>query len=112
MAALAFRKEGADYVSDAFTGGQVVQLTFAKEGTQVLYTETRIDADLEWKSVDSHVVEKNMVVDISVSGEGQEFRLVCREAPASADITPHQNPDTPPIATESEVRNIVRNYNP
>jgi hypothetical protein len=112
MAALNFHKEGADHVSDSFTGGHVVQLTFAKEGTQVLYTETRINADLEWKPVDSHVTEKNMVVNIPAAGETQEFRLKCHEAPTGAEITPRSNPDEPAIATEEEVRNIVRNYNP
>ena len=42
MAKLSFNYDGQSYVSDVFSGGKVVQLTFPIERTKVLYLETRL----------------------------------------------------------------------
>jgi hypothetical protein len=88
MATLAFTLDGQNYVSDVFSGGNVVQLSFPTEGTQVLFVETRLGATLPWKTIDSRIVERDLVVNIPSAGEGQEFRLACIAQPTAAEIVP------------------------
>lgn len=88
MATLAFTLDGQSFVSDVFEGGKVVQLAFEKEGTQVLYVETRLGATLPWKVIGSRIIERDLVVNIPAAGEGQEFRLNCIADPTAAEIIP------------------------
>ena len=88
MATLNFSYDGQSYVSDVFSGGKVVQLAFSKEGTQVLFVETRLGATLPWKSIGSRVTELFLVINIPAAGEGQEFRLNCIAEPTSAEMIP------------------------
>ena len=88
MATLNFSYDGQSYVSDVFEGGKVVQLAFQKEGTQVLFVETRLGATLPWKSIDSRVTELFLVINIPAAGEGQEFRLNCIAEPTAAEMIP------------------------
>ena len=88
MATLAFTLDGQSYASDVFSGGNVVQLAFPTDGTQVLFVETRLGATLPWKTIDSRVIERDLVVNIPFSGEGQEFRLNCIAEPSAAEIIP------------------------
>jgi hypothetical protein len=86
MATLSFHKDGQNFVSDTFQGGKVVQLSFSKRGLQVLFIESRLGITLPWKSIDSKIVEHNMIVNIPSAGEGQDFRLRCVAEPNSAEI--------------------------
>jgi hypothetical protein len=88
MATLAFTLDGQSYVSDVFSGGKVVQLAFPTDGTQVLFVETRLGVTLPWKTIDSRIIERDLVVNIPFSGEGQEFRLNCIAEPSAAEIIP------------------------
>ena len=91
MAKLAFNYDGQSYVSDVFSGGKVVQLTFPIERTKVLYVETRLGSGLPWNVADSLILEKQMVVNVPVGGSGQEFRMSCIAEPASAEIVADQS---------------------
>ena len=91
MAKLAFNYDGQSYVSDVFSGGKVVQLTFPMERTKVLYVETRLGSGLPWNVADSFILEKQMVVNVPVGGSGQEFRMSCIAQPASAEIVADQS---------------------
>ena len=86
MANLNFSFDGQTYVSDVFSGGKVVQLAFPIERTRVLYLETRLASGLPWKVVDSRILEKQLVINVSAGGDGQEFRLNCMTEPTSAEI--------------------------
>ena len=77
MTNLNFNKEGQSYVSDAFSGGKAIQISFPEEGTQVLFTESRLGSTLPWKKTGSRVIERTMILNIPEAGEGQEFRLNC-----------------------------------
>ena len=90
MAKLSFNYDGQSYVSDVFSGGKVVQLTFPIERTKVLYLETRLGSGLPWKVEDSRIIEKQLIVNIPSAGEGQEFRMNCLVEPASAEIVTAQ----------------------
>lgn len=90
MAKLSFNYDGQSYISDVFSGGKVVQLSFHVERTHVLYIETRLGSGLPWKTVDSRILEKQLVVNIPAGGEGQEFRLHCITKPTSAEIVTAQ----------------------
>ena len=91
MEKLAFNYDGQSYVSDVFSGGKVVQLTFPIERTKVLYVETRLGSGLPWNVADSLILEKQMVVNVPVGGSGQEFRMSCIAEPASAEIVADQS---------------------
>ena len=91
MEKLAFNYDGQSYVSDVFSGGKVVQLTFTIERTKVLYVETRLGSGLPWNVADSLILEKQMVVNVPVGGSGQEFRMSCIAEPASAEIVADQS---------------------
>ena len=91
MAKLSFNYDGQSYVSDVFSGGKVVQLTFPIERTKVLYVETRLGSGLPWNVADSLILEKQMVVNVPVGGSGQEFRMSCIAEPASAEIVADQS---------------------
>lgn len=91
MAKLSFNYDGQSYVSDVFSGGKVVQLTFPIERTKVLYLETRLGVGLPWNVADSRILEKQMVVNVPVGGSGQEYRMSCMAEPASADIVTDQS---------------------
>ena len=86
MANLAFNYDGEKYVSDVFSGGKVVQLSFEKAGTQVILIESRLATGLAWKTVDSRIVERTMIINIPYAGEGQEFRITCLLQPSTAEI--------------------------
>ncbi len=86
MAKLSFNYDGQSYVSDVFSGGKVVQLSFPIERTKVLYLETRLAAGLPWNVADSRILEKHMVVNVPAGGSGQEYRMNCIAEPASAEI--------------------------
>ena len=88
MATLSFHKEGQDYVSDSFEGGKVIQLSFPPDGIRVLFIESRLGATLPWKSIDSKMVERDMIVNVPAAGDGQEFRMRCVAEPSSAEIVP------------------------
>lgn len=88
MANLSFNFDGQSYVSDVFEGGKVIQLAFPVERTRVLYVETRLGSTLPWKVIDSRILEKQLVVNIPFTGEGQEFRLNCIAEPTAAEIIP------------------------
>ena len=88
MATLSFHKEGQNYVSDSFEGGKVIQLSFPPEGIRVLFIESRLGATLPWKSIDSKMVERDMIVNVPAAGDGQEFRMRCVAEPSSAEIVP------------------------
>lgn len=91
MAKLSFNYDGQSYVSDVFSGGKVVQLTFPIERTKVLYLETRLGVGLPWNVADSRILEKQMVVNVPVGGTGQEYRMNCIAEPASAEIVTDQS---------------------
>lgn len=91
MAKLSFNYDGQSYVSDVFSGGKVVQLTFPIERTKVLYLETRLGVGLPWNVADSRILEKQMVVNVPVGGTGQEYRMNCIAEPASAEIVADQS---------------------
>ena len=91
MAKLSFNYDGQSYVSDVFSGGKVVQLTFPIERTKVLYLETRLSSGLPWNVADSRILEKQMVVNVPAGGSGQEYRMSCMAEPASADIVTDQS---------------------
>lgn len=91
MAKLSFNYDGQSYVSDVFSGGKVVQLTFPIERTKVLYLETRLGVGLPWNVADSRILEKQMVVNVPVGGNGQEYRMNCIAEPASAEIVADQS---------------------
>lgn len=91
MAKLSFNYDGQSYISDVFSGGKVVQLTFPIERTKVLYLETRLGAGLPWNVADSRILEKQMVVNVPVGGSGQEYRMSCIAEPASAEIVADQS---------------------
>ena len=91
MAKLSFNYDGQSYVSDVFSGGKVVQLTFPIERTKVLYLETRLGVGLPWNVADSRILEKQMVVNVPVGGSGQEYRMNCIAEPASAEIVTDQS---------------------
>lgn len=91
MAKLSFNYDGQSYVSDVFSGGKVVQLTFPIERTKVLYLETRLGVGLPWNVADSRILEKQMVVNVPVGGSGQEYRMNCIAEPASAEIVADQS---------------------
>lgn len=91
MAKLSFNYDGQSYVSDVFSGGKVVQLTFPIERTKVLYLETRLASGLPWNVADSRILEKQMVVNVPVGGSGQEYRMNCIAEPASAEIVADQS---------------------
>ena len=88
MATLSFHKEEQSYVSDSFEGGKVIQLSFPPEGIRVLFIESRLGATLPWKSIDSKMVERNMIVNVPAIGDGQEFRIRCVAEPSSVEIIP------------------------
>ena len=88
MAKLSFVKDGQNYVSDVFSSGKVVQLSFQTSGNKVLFVETRLSASLPWKATKSQVIEHSLVVNIPFAGEGQEFRLSCIAEPTTAEIIP------------------------
>lgn len=90
MANLSFNYDGQSYVSDVFSGGKVVQLAFPVERTRVLYLETRLGSTLSWKITDSRILEKQLVINVPLGGEGQEFRLNCIAEPTSAEIVDAQ----------------------
>lgn len=87
MAKLSFNFDGQTYVSDVFSGGKVVQLSFPIERTKVLLLETRLSSTLPWDIVDSRIIERHFVVSVPDGGEGQEFRMTCIAEPSSADIS-------------------------
>ena len=91
MAKLSFNYDGQSYVSDVFSGGKVVQLTFPIERTKVLYLETRLACGLPWNVADSRILEKQMVVNVPAGGSGQEYRMNCIAEPASAEIVADQS---------------------
>lgn len=91
MAKLSFNYDGQSYVSDVFSGGKVVQLTFPIERTKVLYLETRLGVGLPWNVADSRILEKQMVVNVPAGGSGQEYRMNCIAEPASAEIVADQS---------------------
>jgi hypothetical protein len=91
MATLSFNYDGQSYVSDVFSGGKVVQLTFPIERTKVLYLETRLGVGLPWNVADSRILEKQMVVNVPAGGSGQEYRMNCIAEPASAEIVADQS---------------------
>ena len=91
MAKLSFNYDGQSYISDVFSGGKVVQLTFPIERTKVLYLETRLSSGLPWNVADSRILEKQMVVNVPAGGSGQEYRMSCMAEPASADIVTDQS---------------------
>lgn len=91
MAKLSFNYDGQSYVSDVFSGGKVVQLTFPIERTKVLYVETRLGSGLPWKVIDSRILEKQLVVNVPAGGEGQEYRMTCIAEPTSAEIVTEQS---------------------
>ena len=91
MAKLSFNYDGQTYVSDVFSGGKVVQLTFPIERTKVLYVETRLGIGLPWNVADSRILEKQMVVNVPVGGSGQEYRMTCLAEPTSAEIVTDQS---------------------
>lgn len=91
MAKLSFNYDGQSYVSDVFSGGKVVQLTFPIERTKVLYVETRLGIGLPWNVADSRILERQMVVNVPVGGSGQEYRMSCIAEPTSAEIVIDQS---------------------
>lgn len=88
MANLSFNFDGQSYISDAFSGGKVVQVAFPIERTRVLYVETHLGSTLPWQVVGSRIIERQNVINIPSGGEGQEFRLNCIAKPTSAEILP------------------------
>lgn len=90
MARLSFTYDGQSHVSDVFSGGKVVQLAFPVERTRVLYLETRLGATLPWKITDSRLLEKQLVINVPLGGEGQEYRLNSIAEPLSAEIVDAQ----------------------
>ena len=92
MARLTFTRDGQSHVADVFSGGKTVQLAFPEEGTQVLYVDSRLGSTLPWKTVDSRVVELDLVINIPDTGQGQEFRLRCFMEPLSAEIVQMPSP--------------------
>ena len=88
MANLSFNFDGEKYISDVFAGGKVLQLSFPKERTQVLYVESRLGATLPWKTVDSRIVERTLILNVPAGGDGQEFRMSCFLQPSAAEIIP------------------------
>ncbi len=91
MAKLSFNYDGQNYVSDVFSGGKVVQLSFPVERTKVLYLKTRLASGLPWTVADNRILEKQMVVNVPVGGNGQEYCLACIIEPASAEIATDQS---------------------